>query len=192
MSFHRFVKAEENPRKRKRNQVDIRGFFTERVQGNFLETVRQEEEAKQAEDAINFLHLNSNEPSGHKDSNDDSDSDYNTLEGPITPHRADETSIMKVIYPQYKVTSIHVQTFGCVPCTNPNVYPGSVAFFAQKIKGLFKDFPGQISHFARTTFSAKKSLDSMSFFSSSTSGEFYPKGLCVCSFSFAVLLKLFS
>lgn len=89
MSFHRFVKAEENPRKRKRNQVDIRGFFTERVQGNFVEAVRQEGEAKQAEEAINFLQLNSTEPSGHKDSDDDSDSDYNTLEGSITPHRTD-------------------------------------------------------------------------------------------------------
>jgi len=116
MSFHRFVKAEENSRKRKRNQVDIRGFFTERVQGNFVEAVRQEEEAKQAEEAINFLHLNSNEPSGHKDSDDDSDSDYNTLEGPITPHRTD-SDVHHKGYPQYKVTSIHVQTFGCVPCT---------------------------------------------------------------------------
>lgn len=89
MSIHWFVKAEENPRKRKRNQVDIRGLFTERVQGNFVEAVRQEEEAKQAEEAINFLHLNSNEPSGHKDSDDDSDSNCNTLEGPTTPHRTD-------------------------------------------------------------------------------------------------------
>ena len=31
---------------------------------------------------------------------------------------------------------------------------------------------------------------SLSLFSSFTSGEFYPEGLCVCSFSFAVLLKL--
>ena len=42
-----------------------------------MEAVRQEEDAKQAEEAINFLHLNSNEPSGHKDSDDDSDSNYN-------------------------------------------------------------------------------------------------------------------
>ena len=34
----------------------------------------------------------------------------------------------------------------------------------------------------------KKSLESMSFFSSSTSGEFYPEGLCV-SFSFTVSLS---
>ena len=31
---------------------------------------------------------------------------------------------------------------------------------------------------------------SLSLFSSFISGEFYPEGLCVCSFSFAVLLKL--
>jgi len=65
-------------------------------------------------------------------------------------------------------------------------------FFAQKIQGLFKDFQGHISHFSRLHSGVqKKSLESMSFFSSSTSGEFFPEGLCVSSFSFAVLLKLF-
>ena len=62
--------------------------------------------------------------------------------------------------------------------------PGFVPFLEQKIQGLLQ--------FSRTTFSAKKSLESMSFFSSSTSGEFYPEGLFVYSFSFAILLTLLS
>ena len=66
--------------------------------------------------------------------------------------------------------------------------PGFVPSFQQNIQGHLKDFQGHISHFSRTTFSAKKSLESMSFFSSSTSGEFYPEGLCV-SFSFTVSLS---
>ena len=40
---------------------------------------------------------------------------------------------------------------------------GFVPFFEQNIQGLFKDFQGNISYFARTPFSAKKSLESMSF-----------------------------
>ena len=71
---------------------------------------------------------------------------------------------------------------------------GFAPFFEQKIQGLFKDFQGLLrTHFAffKTTFrSAKKSLESV-FFSSSTSGEVFPEGLCVSSFSFAVLLNLF-
>jgi len=63
---------------------------------------------------------------------------------------------------------------------------GFVPFFEQKIQGLFKDtfrvFQGLYSM-------QKKSLESMSFFSSSTSREFYPEGLCVCSFSFTVSLS---
>ena len=35
-----------------------------------------------------------------------------------------------------------------------------IPFFEQKIQGLFKDFQGHISHFSRTPFSAKKSLES--------------------------------
>ena len=68
--------------------------------------------------------------------------------------------------------------------------PGFVPSFQQNIQGHLKDFQGHISHFSRTTFSAKKSLESMSFFSSSTSGEFYPEGLSVCSFFFAVLINV--
>ena len=65
-----------------------------------------------------------------------------------------ETSVIKVtpsirspqyMYKHFDVCHVHV-----------HVYPGFVAFFGQKIKGLFKDFLGQISHFARTTFSARK------------------------------------
>ena len=36
--------------------------------------------------------------------------------------------------------------------------------FEQKSQGPFKDFQGHISHFSRTPFSAKESLDSMSIF----------------------------
>ena len=68
--------------------------------------------------------------------------------------------------------------------------PGFVPFFQQNIQGHLKDFQGHISHFSTTTFSAKNSLECMSFFSSSTSGEFYPDGLSVCSFFFAVLINL--
>ena len=42
--------------------------------------------------------------------------------------------------------------------------PGFVPFFEQKIQGIFKDFQGHISHFSRTPFSAKKSLESLFFF----------------------------
>ena len=44
------------------------------------------------------------------------------------------------------------------------IYP----FFEEKVEGLFKDFQGQISHFSRTPFSAKKSLESVFLGSSPT------------------------
>ena len=67
--------------------------------------------------------------------------------------------------------------------------PGFVPSFQQNIQGHLKDFQGHISHFSRTTFRGKRAL-SLSFFSSSTSGEFYPDGLSVCSLFFAVLINL--
>ena len=54
---------------------------------------------------------------------------------------------------------------------------GFVPFFEQKIQGLFKDFQGHISHFSRTPFSAKKSLESMSVLVCSHHKQFYPEGL---------------
>ena len=67
--------------------------------------------------------------------------------------------------------------------------PGFVPFFEQKIQGPLKD---TFCFFQGLHSVQKKILESMLFFSSSTSREFYPKGLCACSFSFAVLLKLLS
>ena len=46
--------------------------------------------------------------------------------------------------------------------------PAFVPFFEQKIQGRFKDFHGHISHFSRTLFSAKESLESIFFGSSTT------------------------
>ena len=43
------------------------------------------------------------------------------------------------------------------------VSTGFVLVFEQKILGLFTDFHGHKSHFSRTPFSEKKSLESMSF-----------------------------
>ena len=54
---------------------------------------------------------------------------------------------------------------------------GSYPFFGQKLQGLFKDFQGHISHFSRTPFSAKKSLESMSFLVLPQHEQFYPEGL---------------
>ena len=62
-----------------------------------------------------------------------------------------------------------------------------VPFFEQKIQGLFKD-TFRIFQGLRTV--QKKSNESTSFFSSSTSEGFYPEGLCVFFFFFVVLLKL--
>ena len=63
---------------------------------------------------------------------------------------------------------------------------GFVPFFEQKIQGVLKDTFGV---FQGLHSMQKKSLESMSFFSSSTSGEFYPEGLCICSFTFTVSLS---
>ena len=55
-------------------------------------------------------------------------------------------------------------------------------FQKQKIQGFFKDFQAHISHFSRTPFSAKESLDSMSFFYHNMS-NFIPKVfLCLLLF----------
>ena len=54
-----------------------------------------------------------------------------------------------------------------------------VPFFDQKNQGLFKDFQGHISHFSRTPFSAKKSLESMSSSVLPEHEQFYPEGLSV-------------
>jgi len=50
-------------------------------------------------------------------------------------------------------------------------------FFKQKLQGLFKDFQGHISHFSRTPFLQKKSLEFMSFLVLPQHEEFYPEGL---------------
>ena len=50
---------------------------------------------------------------------------------------------------------------------------GFVPFLEQKIQGIFKDFQGLISHFSRTPFSAKKSLESV-FVGSSTTWAILP------------------
>ena len=51
--------------------------------------------------------------------------------------------------------------------------------FEQKIPGLFKDFQGHISHFSRTPFNAKKSLEYVSFLVLPQHEQFYPEGLSV-------------
>ena len=48
-----------------------------------------------------------------------------------------------------------------------------VPFFEHK----FKDFQGHISHFSRTPFNAKKSLEYMSFLGLPQHEQFYPEGL---------------
>ena len=55
-------------------------------------------------------------------------------------------------------------------------------FLAKKSKDFsrtFKDFQGHISHFSRTLFSEKESLESMSFLVLLQHDQFYPKGLSV-------------
>ena len=58
-------------------------------------------------------------------------------------------------------------------------YQGLYLFLEQKIQGLFKDFQGQISHFSRTPFSTKKSLESMTFLVLPQHEQFYPERLSV-------------
>ena len=55
----------------------------------------------------------------------------------------------------------------------------STLFSEQKIQGLFKGFQGHISYFPRTPFSAKKSLESMSFKELPQHEQSYPEGLSV-------------
>ena len=66
---------------------------------------------------------------------------------------------------------------------------GFVPFFEQKIHGLFKDFPGHFSHFWRTPFSAKKSLESVFFSSPTTWVILSQRSFCVCSFSLEFYLS---
>ena len=54
-----------------------------------------------------------------------------------------------------------------------------IPFFEQKIQGLFKDFQKHVSHFSRSPFSAKKSLESVSFLVLPQHEQFYPQGLSV-------------
>ena len=63
-------------------------------------------------------------------------------------------------------------------CTKKNC-TRFVPFFEQKIQGLFKDFQGHISHFSRTPFSAKKSLESTSVLLRSHHKQSYPEDLSV-------------
>ena len=58
-------------------------------------------------------------------------------------------------------------------------WEGFVPFFKLKTQRLFKDFQKHISHFPRTPFSAKKSLESMSFLVLPQHEQFYPEGLSV-------------
>ena len=54
------------------------------------------------------------------------------------------------------------------------------SLFEQKIQGLFRDFQRHISHFSRTPFSAKKSLEFAGFFLLLKQHEqYYPEGLSV-------------
>ena len=57
-----------------------------------------------------------------------------------------------------------------------------ISFFEEKVEGLFKDFQGQISHFSRTPFNAKKSLESVFFGSSPTWAILSWRSFCVYSF----------
>ena len=50
---------------------------------------------------------------------------------------------------------------------------GGVPFFEQEIQGLFRDFQEHISHISGTPISAKKSLESVFFRSSTTWLQFY-------------------
>ena len=54
-----------------------------------------------------------------------------------------------------------------------------VPFFKQNIQGLWKDFQGHISHFSRTPFSAKKSLESMFLLVLPQHEQFYPESTSV-------------
>ena len=56
---------------------------------------------------------------------------------------------------------------------------GFIPVFDQKNQVLFKHIQGHISHFLRTPFNAKKSLESMSFLVLSQHEQFYLKGLSV-------------
>ena len=66
---------------------------------------------------------------------------------------------------------------------------GFVPFLEQKIHGLFKDFQEHFSHFWRTPFSAKKSLESVFFGSSTTWVILSQRSFCVCSFSLKFYLS---
>ena len=78
-------------------------------------------------------------------------------------------------------------------CHSPNLGSASDCrvrtFFEQKIHGLFKDFPGHFSHFWRTPFSAKKSLESVFFSSPTTWVILSQRSFCVCSFSLEFYLS---
>ena len=66
-------------------------------------------------------------------------------------------------------------------CTKYTVH-GSYPFLNKKFKDFsrtFKDFQGHISHFSRTPFSAKKSLESMSVLLRSHHEQFYREDLSV-------------
>ena len=58
-------------------------------------------------------------------------------------------------------------------------WEGFVPFFKLKTQRLFKDFQKHISLFPRTPFSAKKSLECMSFLVLPQHEQFYPEGLSV-------------
>ena len=61
-------------------------------------------------------------------------------------------------------------------------HQGTYPFLNKKIQGLFKDFTGHISHFSRTPFSPKKSLESVFFSSSKTWATLSWRSFRVCSF----------
>ena len=63
--------------------------------------------------------------------------------------------------------------------TQGRLASGFVPVFDQKNQVLFKDIQGHISHFSRTPFSTKKSLESMSFLVLPQHEQFYLKGLSV-------------
>ena len=66
-----------------------------------------------------------------------------------------------------------------IPLHWANQSQGSYPFLTKKIKDFSRTFQGHISHFSRTPFSAKKSLESMSFSVLPEHEQFYPEGLSV-------------
>ena len=83
-----------------------------------------------------------------------------------------EGSILEIILTLYKGLSREKIRFW-------SWLAGFVASFEQTKKGLFTDFQGDISHFLRSPFSAKKSLESIPFLVLPQHEQFHPEALSV-------------